>query len=48
LRDEEVAERVTVQNLLNHTADWSGDLMEDTGRDVPACGADGRPGGGRA
>jgi CubicO group peptidase (beta-lactamase class C family) len=31
LKDESVAERVTVLQLLNHTAGWEGDLMEDTG-----------------
>ena len=32
LKDESVAERVTVLQLLNHTAGWSGDVMTDTGR----------------
>lgn len=31
LKDEATAEAVTVLNLLNHTAGWEGDLMEDTG-----------------
>ncbi|HWC14241.1 MAG TPA: serine hydrolase domain-containing protein [Actinomycetota bacterium] len=31
LKDPEVAEKVTVLHLLNHTAGWSGDLMENTG-----------------
>lgn len=31
LQDEAVAEAVTVKHLLNHTAGWSGDFMEDTG-----------------
>lgn len=31
LRDEEVAARVTVLHLLNHTAGWTGDYFEDTG-----------------
>ena len=31
LQDEDVAERVTVLNLLNHTAGWDGDFFEDTG-----------------
>lgn len=31
LRDEDVARRVTVLQLLNHTAGWDGDLFEDTG-----------------
>lgn len=31
LKDPEVAEKVTVLQLLNHTAGWSGDLMENTG-----------------
>jgi CubicO group peptidase (beta-lactamase class C family) len=31
LRDEDVAERVTVLQLLNHTAGWQGDAMTDTG-----------------
>ena len=31
LRDESVAERVTVLQLLNHTAGWDGDFFEDTG-----------------
>ena len=31
LKDEDVAERVTVLHLLNHTAGWEGDLMDDTG-----------------
>jgi CubicO group peptidase (beta-lactamase class C family) len=30
-KDPTVAERVTVLQLLNHSAGWSGDLMEDTG-----------------
>jgi len=31
LQDEDVAGRVTVLHLLNHTAGWEGDLMEDVG-----------------
>jgi CubicO group peptidase (beta-lactamase class C family) len=31
LRDRDVAERVTVLQLLNHTAGWDGDFFEDTG-----------------
>ena len=31
LKDEGVAEKVTVLHLLNHTAGWEGDLMTDTG-----------------
>ncbi|MGI8608466.1 MAG: serine hydrolase domain-containing protein [Candidatus Dormibacteria bacterium] len=31
LQDEDVAARVTVLNLLNHTAGWVGDIHEDTG-----------------
>lgn len=31
LKDESVAERVTVLQLLNHTAGWAGDYDEDTG-----------------
>lgn len=31
LKDAGVAERVTVRQLFNHTAGWSGDLIEDTG-----------------
>ncbi len=31
LRDPDVAERVTVLQLLNHTAGWDGDYFEDTG-----------------
>ena len=31
LRDEDVAARVTVLQLLNHTAGWEGDMMEATG-----------------
>lgn len=31
LRDEDVAAKVTVLQLLNHTAGWDGDLFEDTG-----------------
>lgn len=31
LKDAEVAEKVTVLHLLNHTAGWSGDLHENTG-----------------
>ena len=31
LRVPEVAERVTVMHLLNHTAGWEGDMMDDTG-----------------
>jgi CubicO group peptidase (beta-lactamase class C family) len=31
LKDEDAAARVTVLQLLNHTAGWEGDLMEDMG-----------------
>lgn len=31
LQDSEVAERVTVLQLLNHTAGWAGDALTDTG-----------------
>ena len=31
LRDEDVASRVTVLHLLNHTAGWDGDMFDDTG-----------------
>ncbi|MGH9291776.1 MAG: serine hydrolase domain-containing protein [Acidimicrobiales bacterium] len=31
LKDEEVAATVTVLHLLNHTAGWEGDLLDDTG-----------------
>lgn len=31
LKDADVAERVTVLQLFNHTAGWAGDLIEDTG-----------------
>src|SRR4051794_6511486 len=31
LKDETVAKSVTVLQLLNHTAGWAGDLMDDTG-----------------
>lgn len=31
LKDPEVAETVTVLNLLNHTAGWEGDMFDDTG-----------------
>ncbi len=31
LKDPDVAEKVTVLQLLNHTAGWAGDLMENTG-----------------
>jgi CubicO group peptidase (beta-lactamase class C family) len=31
LKDPQVAETVTVGHLLNHTAGWEGDLMDDTG-----------------
>lgn len=31
LKDESVAERVTVLQLLNHTAGWVGDIMRDMG-----------------
>ncbi len=31
LKDEDVASRVTVGHLFNHTAGWEGDLMEDVG-----------------
>jgi CubicO group peptidase (beta-lactamase class C family) len=32
LKDEGVAQRVTVLQLLNHSAGWQGDFFEDTGR----------------
>jgi CubicO group peptidase (beta-lactamase class C family) len=32
LKDEDVAQRVTVLQLLNHSAGWQGDYFEDTGR----------------
>jgi len=31
LKDEDVADQVTVLQLLNHTAGWEGDLIEDMG-----------------
>lgn len=31
LRDEDVASRVTILQLLNHTAGWDGDVFDDTG-----------------
>ncbi len=31
LSDEQTARQVTVLHLLNHTAGWAGDLMDDTG-----------------
>jgi CubicO group peptidase (beta-lactamase class C family) len=31
LTDEETARTVTVLHLLNHTAGWAGDLLDDTG-----------------
>jgi CubicO group peptidase (beta-lactamase class C family) len=31
LKDEDTARKVTVLQLLNHTAGWSGDFMENTG-----------------
>jgi CubicO group peptidase (beta-lactamase class C family) len=31
LKDEDVAQRVTVLHLLNHTAGWQGDFFPDTG-----------------
>jgi CubicO group peptidase (beta-lactamase class C family) len=31
LKDEETARTVTVLHLLNHTAGWAGDLLDDTG-----------------
>ncbi|HEY4027379.1 MAG TPA: serine hydrolase domain-containing protein [Candidatus Dormibacteraeota bacterium] len=31
LKDESVAERITVLQLLNHTAGWTGDFFTDTG-----------------
>ena len=31
LRDKEVAEKVTVLQLFNHTAGWQGDMMDNTG-----------------
>ena len=32
LQDEDVAQKVTVLQLLNHSAGWQGDFFEDTGR----------------
>jgi CubicO group peptidase (beta-lactamase class C family) len=31
LKDEDVAQRVTVLHLFNHTAGWEGDMMDNTG-----------------
>ena len=31
LQNEDVAQRVTVLHLFNHTAGWAGDMMDDTG-----------------
>src|SRR5437016_2433374 len=31
LKDEDVAQKVTVLQLFNHTAGWQGDLMDNTG-----------------
>ncbi len=31
LKDDRVAEQVTILQLFNHTAGWAGDLMQDTG-----------------
>src|ERR1700751_3611868 len=31
LKDEDVAQRVTVLQLFNHTAGWEGDMMDNTG-----------------
>lgn len=31
LKDDDVASRVTVLQLLNHTVGWKGDLMDKTG-----------------
>lgn len=31
LKDQQVAERVTMRHLLTHTAGWTGDYFEDTG-----------------
>jgi CubicO group peptidase (beta-lactamase class C family) len=31
LKDEDVAAKVTVRHLFNHTAGWEGDMMDDTG-----------------
>src|SRR5881398_473482 len=31
LRDEDVASKVTVLHLFNHTAGWEGDMMDNTG-----------------
>lgn len=36
LKDESVAERVTVAQLLNHTAGWDGDYHKDTGAGADA------------
>lgn len=38
LRDEQTAARVTVANLLDHTAGWYGDAIYDTGDDPDALG----------
>ncbi|MFF0342429.1 serine hydrolase domain-containing protein [Kribbella sp. NPDC004875] len=35
-QDESVAARVTVRQLLNHSAGWQGDYFEDTGQDTGA------------
>ena len=31
LKDEDVAQKVTVRQLFNHTAGWEGDMMDNTG-----------------
>jgi CubicO group peptidase (beta-lactamase class C family) len=31
LKDDDVAQRVTVRQLFNHTAGWEGDMMDNTG-----------------
>lgn len=31
LKDADVAERVTIRHLFNHTAGWEGDMMDNTG-----------------
>ncbi len=38
LQDSDVAARVTVRHLLNHTAGWAGDLFVDTGDGNDALG----------
>lgn len=38
LKDEDTARQVTIKQLFNHTAGWSGDLMTDTGDGDDALG----------